>query len=56
MGKGAPKIHRYSWSKGTTNVRGSTKAYRILLVNYALGMDIGMLVPNLLVIAYSNGF
>lgn len=31
-----------------TEVRGSRKAHKVLLVNYTLGMEIDMLVPDLL--------
>lgn len=47
-GKGAPKIHRCLWSKGMTEIRGFTKTLKVLLVNYTFGMEIDMLVPDLL--------
>lgn len=47
-GKGAPKVCRCLWLKGMTKVRGSTKSHKVFSVNYTVGMEVGMLVPNLL--------
>lgn len=53
--KGPLKIRRYSCSKGTTEVRGSTVGAEILLVNCIFGMEIDMLVPDLLAPACNSG-
>lgn len=33
--------------KGKTKVRGSAKSHKVLLVNYTLVMEIGVLVPDI---------
>lgn len=42
MGKEAPKIHKRN------ETGGSTKTQKVLLVNYTLGIEIGIWVPDLL--------
>lgn len=46
-GKGAPKVCRCSWLKEKTEVKGPAKAYKVLLTNYTLGMEFGVLVSDL---------
>lgn len=47
--EGSPQIQKCPLiKKKMTEVRGSAKKHRVLLVNYAIGMKIGMLVPDLL--------
>lgn len=41
-GKGLLKFCRCSWSKEMTKVRGSTKIHKVIIVNYILGMEIGI--------------
>lgn len=54
--KGAPKIRKCSWLKETTKVRGSANKQEVLLVNYKLGMEMGILVPDLLYKHMAMGF
>lgn len=46
--KGALKICRCSWLKGTTGVRGSANNHKVILINCTLGMKSGMSVLGLL--------
>lgn len=45
--KGAPNVCRYSWLKEKIKVRGPEKAYKVLLTNYTLGVEFGVLVTYL---------
>lgn len=42
MGKEAPKIHNRNDNRGSTNTQ------KVLLVSYTVGIEIGVLVPDLL--------
>lgn len=44
--RGAPRICGCLWSEGTTKVRVSSKAYKVVSVNYTVGMKIRKLVPD----------
>lgn len=48
IGKKHLRFKNVHWLKGMTRVRGSSNNQRVLLANYVLGMEIGMLVHDLL--------
>lgn len=55
-GKGARKIYRFSWWEGMIKVIGSIKAYKVLLVNCTLDIEIDVFVPDLSLWEGGSGF
>lgn len=53
---GAPEVPKRSWSKGAAEVTGSANDQKVLFVNCTLGVEIVLLVPDLICKHAAVGF